>query len=225
VTSSHLKLPTAVIWDMDGTLIDQTGPILRCYAEIIQSFGHPAPEAAAIQRSMGGPMAETMALFVRPEEMEMACRNFRQRFPEMMYEGLIILPGALELISEFSRRRIPQCILTNKHGDTARAVSKHCGFSEAIKVCIGNTDTEWSKPHAALTHYALERLGAAASGAILIGDSPTDIATASEAGLDCYGVATGAHSSQELAAAGAVAAFDSLEALQQALLSGSGKTA
>ena len=63
---SLLPKPTAVIWDMDGTLIDQTAPIIRCYAEVIEELGYPKPEPEKIHRSMGGPMASTMALFVKP---------------------------------------------------------------------------------------------------------------------------------------------------------------
>ena len=143
---SLLPKPTAVIWDMDGTLIDQTAPIIRCYAEVIEELGYPKPESEKIHRSMGGPMASTMALFVKPEETAQASVRFRKRFPEIMYDGLIVLPGANESIACFDGHHIPQVILTNKHGDTARAVSQHCGFSKSIESCIGNTDTEWQKP-------------------------------------------------------------------------------
>ena len=65
-------------------------------------------------------MASTMERFIPPEQMELACQSFRARFPEIMFEGLVILPGALELIKTFADNGIPQSILTNKHGNTAR---------------------------------------------------------------------------------------------------------
>jgi phosphoglycolate phosphatase len=207
------RLPETVLWDMDGTLIDQTGPIIRCFGDVITSLGYPRPDAEVIRRSMGGPMASTMGLFVDTEKMDEACSAFRARFPELMFEGLIILPGALELIRFFSDRGIPQAIFTNKHGATARRVSEHCGFAKQIKICIGNTDTEWAKPQSELTHYVLRQLGTKSDRAILIGDSPTDVETAIHAGIDCYGVSTGAHSKEELAAAGAKAAYTSLTEL------------
>ncbi|MFP4157464.1 MAG: HAD family hydrolase [Opitutales bacterium] len=209
--------PTAVIWDMDGTLIDQTQPIIRCYAEVIASLGYPAPDPEIIRRSMGGPMTSTMALFVDPGELEAAGRLFREKFPDLMFDGLVILPGARELVRFFGQRRIPQVILTNKHGDTARILSTHCGFDPWIPACIGNGDTEWSKPEPELTGHALAQIGAGPEGATLIGDSPTDVATAQEAGIVCYGVATGAHSADELLGAGATAVFPSLQALLETL--------
>ena len=213
----RITQPEAVLWDMDGTLIDQTGPIIRCYSEVITGMGYTKPDAAVIRRSLGGPMASTMGLFVEPERMEEACRAFRQRFPEIMFDGLIVLPGAMELVAFFAARKIPQAIFTNKHGDTARAVSGHCGFARHIAVCIGNTDTEWSKPDPKLTRYVLEQIKADSRGTILIGDSPTDAETADNANVTFYGVGTGAHSVEELEAAGAKLAQESLTELLERL--------
>jgi len=210
-------MPNAVIWDMDGTLVDQTQPIIRCYAEVIQSLGYPAPDADQIRRSMGGPMVSTMALFVEDGRLEEACLLFRKKFPNVMFDDLVILPGAIELVRCFGERGIPQVILTNKHGDTARLVSTHCGFDPWIHACVGNTDTEWSKPEPQLTEHALAQVGAGPAGAILIGDSPTDVATAQEADLVSYGVATGAHAVEELLDSGAAEAFEDLIALKQFL--------
>lgn len=212
----NLRLPKAVLWDMDGTLIDQTAAIIRCYSEVITRLGFPSPEAEAIRRSMGGPMRSTMELFVEPGHLEEACIAFRKRFPEMMLEGLIVLPGARELIEYFAGYSIPQAILTNKHGETARAVSAHCGFSDFISVCIGNTDTEWTKPDLELTRHVLEKMGAPIEGAVLIGDSPTDAETAHKAGIRFLGVSTGAHQVEELITAGAELAAESLSHLQEA---------
>lgn len=210
-------MPNAIIWDMDGTLIDQTEPIIRCYAEVIQSLGYPAPDPDEIRRSMGGTMISTMARFVDERRLEEAGLLFRKSFPGLMFDGLVILPGAIELIQKFGQRGSPQVILTNKHGDTARRVSAHCGFDAWIRACVGNTDTTWSKPDPELTHHALRQIGAGPEGAILIGDSPTDVATAQQADLTCYGVATGAHTINELIEAGAAQAFEDLHALNHFL--------
>lgn len=198
---------------MDGTLIDQTRPIIDCFTEVITAMGYAEPPAEEIRRSMGGPMASTMGLFVGPERLEEACAAFRKRFPEIMFKGLIVLPGALELIEFFAKKNIPQAIFTNKHGDTAREVSAHCGFSQHIPVCIGDTDTKWAKPNHELTRYVLGQINAATEGSVLIGDSPTDARTAQNADIAFYGVSTGAHSVEELQAAGAIVTCSSLTEL------------
>ena len=213
----QLPRPTAILWDLDGTLIDQTAAIIRCYREVILDMGYPQPDDNAIRRSLGGVMAATMGLFVEAERMDEACKAFRKRFPEIMFDGLILLAGGIELIERVYKARIPQVIFTNKHGDTARKVSRYAGFAKYIPICIGSADTEWHKPQLALTQHVLDQIEVSAEGSIIIGDSPTDIAVAQNAGLTCYCVATGAHSLNELMEAGADAAFGSLIELGQAI--------
>lgn len=202
---------------MDGTLIDQTAAILHCFREVITDLGHPPPDNAAIRRSLGGPLASTMRIFVGEDQMETACQAFRARFPTIMFDGMVVLPGGMELIERAYKARIPQVLFTNKHGDTARQVSRYAGFAKYIPKCVGSTDTEWNKPDAQLTAHVLNEIGASAKGAVIIGDSPTDVAVAQNAELHCYGVATGAHSVAELLEAGADAAFDSLTDLARSL--------
>ena len=213
----QLPRPTAILWDLDGTLIDQTAAIIRCSREVIVDMGYAQPNDDVIRRSLGGVMAATMGLFVESEHMDEACKAFRKRFPEIMFDGLILLAGGIELIERVYKARIPQVIFTNKHGDTARIVSRYAGFAKSIPICIGSADTQWHKPQLALTQHVLDQIEVSAEGSIIIGDSPTDIAVAQNAGLTCYCVATGAHSLNELMEAGADAAFGSLIELGQAI--------
>jgi phosphoglycolate phosphatase len=212
-----LPQPAAILWDLDGTLIDQTAAIIRCYAEVISELGYPQPDEAVILRSLGGPMASTMGIFVESGQMETACKAFRARFPKIMFDGMRVLDGGMSLIERAYKARIPQALFTNKHGDTARQVSRYAGFSKYIPKCIGGADTEWHKPDAKLTEHVLQVIDASAEGTIIIGDSPTDIAVAQNAGLRCYCVATGAHSTDELLEAGADAAFENLLQLDAAI--------
>ena len=214
---TQLPRPSAILWDLDGTLIDQTAAIILCYREVIVEMGYPQPDDDAIRRSLGGVMAATMGLFVEAERMDEACKAFRNRFPEIMFDGLILLAGGRELIERAYKARIPQVIFTNKHGDTARKVSRYAGFAKYIPICVGSADTEWHKPQLALTQHVLDQIEVSSEGSIIIGDSPTDIAVAQNAGLTSYCVATGAHSIEDLMEAGADAVFGSLTELGQAI--------
>jgi phosphoglycolate phosphatase len=133
-----------------------------------------------------------------------------------MLDGLVILPGALDLLAALADRGLAQAIFTNKHGPTAREVSRHAGFDAYAPLCVGHTDTTWQKPDPQLTRHVLHELGASPETTVLVGDSPTDADTARAAGLPCYGVATGAHTTDELLAAGAAAAFAGLPGLRTA---------
>ena len=212
----HSNFPDCVLWDMDGTLIDQTESIVRCYHEVLQSYAIELPSPEAIKRSLGGPLRHTLALFLPKNQVESATAEFIERFPAYMFEGMRVLDGADELIEALHQRAIPQAILTNKQGKNARAVSAHCGFDRFIDICLGNGDTPYEKPDPKFTESALGALGSSENfnNILLIGDSPTDVATAQNYQIDCYGIATGSHSQVELTQAGATDTFQNLPALR-----------
>lgn len=210
----NTNLPDCVLWDMDGTLIDQTESIIRCYHEVLQSYPIEPPSPTVIKRSLGGPLRHTLALFLPEPQVEAAATEFIKRFPTYMFEGMRVLDGALELIEELHRRAIAQAILTNKQGKNARAVSAHCGFDRFIDVCLGNGDTPYEKPNPKFTECALQNLAGNYRKIVLIGDSPTDVATAQNYQIDCYGIATGSHSQAELSQAGATHTLPNLVGLR-----------
>tara|TARA_B100000035_G_scaffold314509_1_gene331023 strand:+ start:188 stop:847 length:660 start_codon:yes stop_codon:yes gene_type:complete len=212
----HSNLPDCVLWDMDGTLIDQTESIVRCYHEVLQSYSVELPSPEAIKRSLGGPLRHTLNLFLPKNQVKAAATEFIERFPSYMFEGMRVLDGANELIKALHQRAIPQAILTNKQGKNARAVSAHCGFDRFIDICLGNGDTPYAKPDPKFTESALGALGSTENFnyILLIGDSPTDVATAQNYQIKCYGIATGSHSQVELTQAGATDTFEDLQELR-----------
>lgn len=214
-TDKILKCPSAVLWDLDGTLIDQTIPIIKCYTHTFTSLGYPTPDSNIIKRSLGGPLASTMEVFIEDKDMEEACKIFRNKFPKIMFDGMVVLSGAIKCIKSAYNAKIPQAIITNKDGNTAREVSKFAGFSKYIPICIGSSDTRWNKPDRRLTEHVIKLLKVSYTNIIVIGDSPTDVNVAQNAGLVAYCVTTGAHCEAELKDAGAAATFKNLSNLYQ----------
>lgn len=207
------SLPDLVLWDMDGTLIDQTDSIIRCYHEVIQSFGFSKPSPLDIKRSLGGPLTHTLSLFLPEDSVDAARILFKETFPKYMFEGMIVLEGAMELIKRLNEQGIPQAIITNKQGGNARAVSKKCGFDQYIKVCVGNGDNPYEKPQVEFTESVIQALGGEYNHIVLIGDSPTDVKTALNYKANCFAVTTGSHNKDELIEAGAEKAFNNLNEL------------
>ena len=82
---------------------------------------------------------------------------------------------------------------------------------------FGAGDTPWLKPDPAFVRHVLARLGRDPAGALLVGDSPYDVAAALNAALACWCVTTGTHPADQLLAAGATRVFPDLFALHRAL--------
>jgi phosphoglycolate phosphatase len=216
--TDSLCRPSAVIWDLDGTLIDQTQGIISCFQTVIRTMGFPEPDSHRIRRSLGGPLPVSMALFIPSDRVAEAVQHFRAHFPSIMMDGLLLLDGGMACLERLTKMGIPQAILTNKHGPTARQVCESTGISKWIQLCVGNGDTAWSKPEPKLVAHTLEQLPVEGGTVWMIGDSPTDVQTALNGEMIPYAVTTGAHSAAELKSAGAADVFKSLSELQARLL-------
>ena len=188
----------AILFDLDGTLIDQFEAIHRAFVRVLTQMGFPEPSFELVKRSVGGASETTMTKLIGADRAKEAVRILRPIFEEEMLDGLKALPGSREILQACKDRGLKTAVLTNKHGPHARVACDHLHFSEFLEFTLGANDTDWKKPDPRLTNYTLKKIGARAEEALYVGDSPYDYDTASEAGMKCLLVATGTHSLSEL---------------------------
>ena len=190
--------PRAILFDLDGTLIDQFQAIHRAFSKTLESMGLKKPSFSEVKKAVGGASQATMEKLIGPERAVEAVKRLRPIFEKEMLNGLIALPGAYEILRELKEREIKTAVLTNKYGPHARAACKHLGFDKYLEFTLGANDTEWKKPDLQLTQFALKKIGTSASQTLYIGDSPFDFQTASNASMPCVLVPTGTHNREEL---------------------------
>lgn len=188
----------AILFDLDGTLIDQFEAIHRAFERVLTQMGYPKPSYETVKRSVGGASLTTMTKLIGPDRAEEAVGILRPIFEDEMLLGLKALPGSREILAFCKQEGLKVAVLTNKHGPHARAACDHLGFSPFLSYTLGADDTEWKKPDPRLTHYALGKLDCTPQDTCYLGDSPYDFETAKQAGLKCILVATGTHSITEL---------------------------
>tara|TARA_B100001093_G_scaffold220964_3_gene211969 strand:+ start:5221 stop:5874 length:654 start_codon:yes stop_codon:yes gene_type:complete len=188
----------AIMFDLDGTLIDQFDAIHRTFSKVLVDMGYPAPSYDAVKKAVGGASETTMTKLIGKERAPEAVQRLRPIFEKEMLIGLRALPGSMEILELCDQRKIKTGVLTNKHGPHARVVCDHLGFSKFLSFTIGANDTEWKKPDSKLSMLALKRLDSLPHETIYLGDSPYDYETALNAGMIPYLVATGTHSHEEL---------------------------
>jgi len=206
-----------VLFDLDGTLVDAFTTIHRAYCHTLPLFGYPAPTAEQVRRAVGGGLENAMGRFVPSELVAAACREHVAFTEKIQLEDPTVYPGGRELVTALHARGVRTGVLTNKIGNHARLILGHLGLAPQLDLILGARDCAWRKPAAEFTAEAMRRLGAEAGTAALIGDSPFDLATATNAGLPCFCVTTGTHSEADLRAAGATAVFPGLHALAAAV--------
>ncbi|HEX3539519.1 MAG TPA: HAD family hydrolase [Acidimicrobiales bacterium] len=208
----------AVLFDVDGTLIDSNYLHVGAWMRAFRQVGHPV-DGAAIHRAIGMGssqllerlLGEELAAKVGEEVREAHTRLYRQDFPMLRP-----FAGAREVLFAVARRA--QVVLaTSASPQEVEALCAALDADDAIAAVTGGGDVEAAKPEPDLVASALERAGVGASQAIFVGDTVWDVEAASRAGVPCLTVLTGGIGAAELTAAGAAAVYDSVADLRDRL--------
>ncbi|EDY83855.1 haloacid dehalogenase-like hydrolase, putative [Verrucomicrobiia bacterium DG1235] len=199
-----------ILIDMDGTFVDHLQTLTRCFQYACRELGFPEPSAEKVRRSIGGSMPVTIQKFLPAEHVEAGKELWRQRFEEIHLQGVVVLPGAGELLDHCQSSEISAAIFTNKTGTHSRAIIENEGFTSQLAFVLGAEDTEYRKPQPEFTAAAIEKIGMRGEELAMVGDSPFDIQAARAGGMTALCVTTGSHSREELFEEGADHVFDSL---------------
>ena len=196
---AHQENPfKAVLFDLDGTLIDHFRAIYRCYTYALEKLSLEPVTYEKVRASVGGSIVITFGKLIPQEHVEIAVEHFREEFDRIWHEDIVILPGAEWLVNSLHERGVRMSVFTNKEGDQARRIMHYIGMDSQLDATFGTLDTPWRKPQPEFTHHVLNQLGTDPAHACMIGDSPYDVDAASVANMPCFTVATGSHSIKEL---------------------------
>ncbi|HEY4248627.1 MAG TPA: HAD family hydrolase [Lacunisphaera sp.] len=207
-----------VLFDLDGTLIDQFNAIYRCHVYAMRTLGLPEPTFAQVRDAVGGGLDTAIARLAGAENVAALLPLFNAHWTATALQDAKLFPGAEQLLSALNAARVRCAVLTNKRAGAAREVCNHLGLTPQLAGIFGATDTPWIKPDPRFTQHALTTLGGEATSTCLVGDSTYDLAAAKNAGLDFFGVTTGTHTADELRAAEATNIYPGLTALIPVLL-------
>ena len=210
----------AVLFDLDGTLVDSEPQIRAALAATLEHAGFDAalvagrpiigpPIEELIAELTGGTGAEVTAIFESYVE-----RYLRDYAPRLEPFG-----GAEELLSALAGRGLPLALVTNKHERPAQQILEFLGWGDRFAAVVGADSVARGKPAPDAAIEALRQLDARPHEAAIVGDTRYDIECGRDAGLlMTIGVSTGPASAEELAAAGATYVAESLAEVERLLL-------
>lgn len=206
-----------VLLDLDGTLLDHFAAIHRCHAYAMRQIGLTEPTLAQVRSAVGGGLEHAISRLAGEANVTRILPHYLAHWNQTMLDDVVLLPGATELLAAIRDAGGRAAVLTNKRGDFSRQVCAHLGITPLLAGITGAGDTPWFKPARELTLQVLSQLDTDPRDACYVGDSPFDVLTALNAGLEFYGVTTGTHSDAELGAAGGTRVYPGLPAVQTAL--------
>ena len=181
------------LFDADGTLIDTTELIYRCFVHTCATFGNIPVSRKDIVKNIGLTLRRQMEVYFGPlDDKEFALRaKEHMKYQLSIYrDHLRIFPTVREGLDRLRTRGRTCAIVTSRRRETLDLYLKETGIYDYFKVFVTPENTEKHKPDPEPALAALTMLGAPdKANAVFIGDSEFDIECGRRAGLDTAFVA------------------------------------
>jgi HAD superfamily hydrolase (TIGR01509 family) len=200
----------AVLFDVDGTLIDSNYLHVVAWSRAFAQAGRAVP-AARIHRLIGMSGTRLMETLLGAPDDDVA-DEWRRQFERMKPE-LRAFDGAADLLRALATGGTQVGLATSSPEEDLEALRQTIDADDAVSFVTSAGDVTEAKPAPDIFAVALERAGVPTAEAIVVGDTVWDVAAAQRCGLPCVGVLTGGISRAELTEAGAVAVYDDVAQL------------
>lgn len=210
--------PQAILFDLDGTLVDSVPDLARCVNAALASVGHAVVEQDRVRGWVGNGAARLLhrALTGRPDGFAPAALHgqamavFNAHYAAEPCRDSRLYPGVATTLAALAGAGIRLGCVTNKPHRFVQPLMAALGIGECFASVIGGDSTARLKPDPLPVLAALSGLGVAAERCLLVGDSHIDMAAGQAAGVATVAVTYGYDRSCDFAAAGALAVLDRL---------------
>lgn len=204
----------AVIFDLDGTLLDTIEDLTDSMNAALVRMGHPARTIAECKQLVG----DGLETFVRRALPAPAAEDPRERtrlrdlmlteYGDRSVAKTRPYPGIPDLLDALAARKIPAAVLSNKPHDSTLAVCAHYFSPWSFRAILGARDGAPVKPDPAGALEIARLLGLDPAAIAYVGDTNTDMQTATAAGMYGVGALWGFRTAGELLANGAKALIE-----------------
>ena len=201
----------AVVFDLDGTLLDTLEDLRRSVNHALRLHGFPERTYEEIRTFVGNGVRNLMLKAVPGGDAEPAFEavfaDFRSHYAVHWRELTAPYEGVVPLIEELHRRGLKLAVVSNKSDAEVKNLCTEF-FGEKMACVRGEVPGVPRKPEPDSVFLALEALGVPRESALYVGDSEVDVRTARNAGLACAAVTWGFRTREELKEAGAETFID-----------------
>jgi HAD superfamily hydrolase (TIGR01509 family) len=199
----------AVLFDIDGTLVDSNEQHVNAWAFAFRDEGHPQEiDDIRAQIGKGGDLLVPALL---PEASDAVRKRLAegqgQYFKTMYLDHIRAFPDATALIQKVHATGRKVALASSAKGEELRHYVALLGIGDCLAATASIDDVEASKPEPDIFSAALGKLGVAGGHAIVVGDTPYDVEAALRAGIAAIGLTSGPFDRAQMKAAGAIAVF------------------
>lgn len=206
----------AILFDLDGTLIDSSEGIINCVRYALDKFGIEEKDTDRLRKFIGPPLIESFKKYYgfSQEDARVAVDTYRQRYhPTGIYE-CSLYDGVRECIEVLKQRGYRIGMASSKPEVSCRRILEHFGIIDLFDDVVGATldgkiDTKEQVLHEVFRRWSDLRV----DEMCLIGDTMFDVDGANKVGMPCLCVSYGFGDTRQMLDAGAVGICDSMAEL------------
>jgi phosphoglycolate phosphatase len=186
MTAPKLHPVRALIFDLDGTLIDSKRDLIHSVNAMLGEMGRARLDEETISGYIGhgAPLLVSRALgsTAKEDELQRALQFFLAYYEGHKMDTTCAYPGISDALAELSRKKVPMAVLTNKPVKISVRILDSLGLASYFRVIYGGNSFETKKPDPFGANRILSEFGAAPRETIVVGDSEVDVQTARNAG-------------------------------------------
>ena len=209
----------AVLFDMDGTLLDTLADMAAAVNHILSVHGYPLRTVEEVRAFVGNGARKLMERALPPDvtgdAFEALLEEYRQWYEAHACVKTAPYPGVPAVLAALHRAGVRCAVVSNKPDGATRELAAR--FFPGLPA-FGQQDGVPAKPAPDMVYHALAELGVEASAAAYVGDSEVDVALARNAGLPLVAVSWGFRGREALEEAGAALVVDDAATLLENML-------
>jgi HAD superfamily hydrolase (TIGR01509 family) len=178
---THPALPTAVLWDMDGTLVNTEPLWMAAETELVHSWGGQWSHEDGLSL-VGNPLT-TSASILQERGVDLSLDEIIDYLSVRVRAGVAARtpwqPGAEALLRALAEAGVPQALVTSSYRNLALPFAEVAGVFATV---VAGDDVQHAKPHPEPYLMAAEHLGVDVTRCVIVEDSPSGIGSAVAAG-------------------------------------------
>lgn len=188
--------PRAILFDLDGTLVDTAADVAAALDRLLVELGHAPLGQAAARGLIGGGARALVERGLRqvgdgrPHDLDRLTARWLDLYESAIAATSKPYPGVAATLGRLAEAGALLAVCTNKADHATRVLLDALGLSRHFAAVVGG-DVPRRKPDPAHPRAVLDRLGVSAAEAVLVGDSDNDLQAARAAGLGFVAVTYG----------------------------------
>ena len=192
------RLPNAIVWDLDGTLMDSALDLCRALNTVLTEAGLEPLEVESVRTMIGNGVPklvqrgfEAVGQQLSDSDLEVIVARFMALYSANPTAHTCLYPGVAETLQRLAAAGVKQGLCTNKPEAVTRSILRQLNVDQYFSAVVGGDTTDARKPDPKPLQFCIDTMGATVGGTIMIGDSAVDAGSARALGVPIGLVAHG----------------------------------